>query len=244
MCARAAPSAALRCAAPRCAAPRCVALRCDALRCDALRCDALRCAASRCAALRYAAPALLACCAARLNAVAALLCCSVACCCLLSHTHTRRATRHSLALYLHRVLGDGKTVDSVWQHLAASRACGDLSSLDQLSAEEQQAQRFKQVLALLGIKTTAEDVRGCGEKGSADLLVQLAELVAAVAAPGDDAGPQRLLDAVCGAGGRLWSEAMQLFPRDMAPLLDEYGCARNAGRVLWWRLYLLYPKEL
>lgn len=39
-----------------------------------------------------------------------------------------------------RILGGGKTVDSVWQQLVASRAC-DLSALDQLSAEEQQAQR-------------------------------------------------------------------------------------------------------
>lgn len=71
--------------------------------------------------------------------------------------------------------------------------------------------------------------QGCNEKDSADLLLQLAELVGAIAAQTstDDAlgvGPQRLLDAACAAGGRLWSESMQLFPRDMARhLLEEYG---------------------
>jgi hypothetical protein len=33
---------------------------------------------------------------------------------------------------------------------------------------------------------------------------------------------QQLLEAACEAGGRLWSEAMQLFPRDMGPLLEAY----------------------
>jgi hypothetical protein len=34
--------------------------------------------------------------------------------------------------------------------------------------------------------------------------------------------PQQFLEASCDMGGRLWSDAMQLFPRDMGSLLEEY----------------------
>lgn len=74
--------------------------------------------------------------------------------------------------------------------------------------------------------------QGCGDKGAADLLLRLAELVVAVKeqqAGGGGGGSsgaaasQALLDAACDAGPRLWSDALQLFPRDMAPLLEEYA---------------------
>ena len=76
-------------------------------------------------------------------------------------------------------------------------------------------------------------LQGCGEGGGAQLLLRLAELVAAVelqaSRPGDGApcAATQLLDAAVDIGPRLWSEALQLFPRDMMPLMDEYRCVAS-----------------
>lgn len=89
-------------------------------------------------------------------------------------------------------------------------------------------------------KAAPSQPQGCA-KGSPDvLLLQLAELVTAVEAHrgasgggcgfliGDSGaaastlGPQQLMDAACELGPRVWCDTMQLFPRDMTPLMDEY----------------------
>jgi hypothetical protein len=83
--------------------------------------------------------------------------------------------------------------------------------------------------------------QGCGTGGH-NLLVHLADLITIVdsqrvasvedvhstgVATSDtgahaDLRVSQLLDTSCDLGPRLWSDSMQLFPRDMASLMDEY----------------------
>ena len=103
-------------------------------------------------------------------------------------------------------------------------------------------------LSTLPIYNRLVGTQGCGKGSSIALLVQLVELVAAVevhrSAGGEPAtssgllsnegmaasllAPQQLMDAACELGPRFWCDTMQLFPRDMAALMDEYRCACTA----------------
>lgn len=89
--------------------------------------------------------------------------------------------------------------------------------------------------AQISAGTAATCLQGCS-KGRSDLLIQLAEIVRAVESQraagsllaGSDSavhGPlsaRKLLDAACDLGGRLWSDAVQLFPRDLSLVVEEY----------------------
>ncbi|KAI8472724.1 MAG: hypothetical protein J3K34DRAFT_205175 [Monoraphidium minutum] len=165
-----------------------------------------------------------------------------------------RQRQELIAWAICRLVGGGRSAADVWRLVGAA---SDVSTSDQLlSEEERQAQRLQRLLGLLGVRASVDAIRGCS-KGGSELLVRLAELVAAVEAQrvavgggaadgsggvstaGGDGGaasacaPQQLLESACDVGPRIWCETMQLFPRDMAPLLDEY---RDAGERLPWAL--------
>ncbi|GBF99239.1 hypothetical protein Rsub_11446 [Raphidocelis subcapitata] len=158
--------------------------------------------------------------------------------------HPGRARQDAIRWAIARLLGGGKDVDDVARLLSRSGGGGSALQDQLLSEEERDAQRCQQLLSLLGVKTSIDDIRGCGpEGGGAQLLLHLAELVAAVAsqadcgssgaAGGSACAATHLLDAAVEIGPRLWGEALQLFPRDMAPLMEEYrDAAQDMPSVL------------
>lgn len=159
-----------------------------------------------------------------------------------------------------RLLGEGRCADEIWNSIfgvteawTGSHSSSDASGSGQLLSEEERlAQRWQQLLGLMGIQAGVDDIRGCS-KGSGDLLLQLAGLVAAVDAQrsgisssstserrgGTDScaipalAAQQLLESACDLGSRVWCDTMQLFPRDMAPLVEEH---RDAAEQLCLKL--------